>query len=330
MGRKAHAFRSISGQIANTHLAARWRLVMAHELAAGRVESEASARAGWTHVGLAIAALLWAGNFIAGRALRGDIGPLELNVWRWTIALAVLLPFYARTMWRQRSLLREHAGLVLALGITGVVVPHVCIYAALRSTQVVNALLLLTLTPILIIIGARVIYGRLMKPVQVFGMVISLCGAVALIARGNLAVITTLQYGSGDLWMLPAVLAAAAQALLLKRSPPHIAQGPLLAASIMAALALMVPAGLLFGNMVLPRGGRVVGSLAYIGIFASAAAFMLWNRGVARVGPARAAPYLFLMPLYGSALSYLILAEPLEAYQGLAGVAVMIGVWLAR
>jgi len=108
--------------------------------AAGAARGDVTtAGSAWPQIGLGIATFLWAGNFIAGRALRGDIGPIELNVWRWAIALAVLLPFTVGALWRQRAILRQHAGLVLGLGVTGVAVPHACVYAALRATTAVNA-----------------------------------------------------------------------------------------------------------------------------------------------------------------------------------------------
>ena len=47
---------------------------------------------------LALATLFWAGNFVAGRALRDWIDPLALNFLRWTIALALIVPFVWRSM----------------------------------------------------------------------------------------------------------------------------------------------------------------------------------------------------------------------------------------
>jgi drug/metabolite transporter (DMT)-like permease len=281
-------------------------------------------------IGLAVATLLWAGNFIAGRALRDEIGPLELNVWRWSIALAVLLPFTAGALWRQRALLRRRAGSVLALGLTGVAVPHACVYAALQNTSAVNALLLMSLTPLLIMLGTRVFFGQPISAWQWSGVALSLAGAVTLIARGSTDPLRALEFGSGDAWMVPAIIAAAAQALLLKRAPAGLAQAPLLAASIIAALALMLPGAAIFGNLGWPSGTRTIVSLGYVGALASAAAFLMWNHGVARVGPDGAAPFLFLMPMYGSVLSYAILGEPVRGFQYLGGALVLLGLWLAR
>ena len=280
-------------------------------------------------VGLAAATLLWSGNFVVGRALRGQMDPLELNFWRWLLALAVLLPFTAAGLVAQWPLLRRHVGFVLLLALSGVAIPHTCIYIALQTTSALNALLLLNLAPLLIALGARLWFGAPMHRSYWFGMVLSIAGALTLLVRGRPEVVLSLNLGRGDLWMLPAVLAVAAQALLLKRTPPGITQGPLLSASVVAALLLMMPL-LWQANLSVPSGGQMLASLAYIGIFASALAFWLWNRAVARVGPGRAAPYLYLMPLYGSLLSFVALGESVQGYQLAGGGLVLLGLWVAR
>ena len=42
---------------------------------------------------LALCNLLWAGNWIVGRALRDAFDPVSLNFWRWLIAVLALAPF---------------------------------------------------------------------------------------------------------------------------------------------------------------------------------------------------------------------------------------------
>lgn len=74
--------------------------------------------------GLALATLLWSGNFVIGRVLRDAIDPLGLNFWRWLVALVALLPFTAVALVRQWPLLRRYLLLVVALGLTGLAVPN--------------------------------------------------------------------------------------------------------------------------------------------------------------------------------------------------------------
>src|SRR6476469_6831808 len=103
-------------------------------------------------IGLSAAALFWSGNFLVGRALRNAISPLSLNFWRWTIALAILLPLTYGLLKRHRSLILRHWKLIVALGSTGIASFHTCVYLALTTTSAVNALLLLSLTPFLIVV----------------------------------------------------------------------------------------------------------------------------------------------------------------------------------
>lgn len=279
---------------------------------------------------LAIATLLWAGNFIAGRALRHEMAPLELNFWRWLVALAALLPFTASSLWRGRRFLMRNGGFIGLLALTGVVVPHTCVYAALGAASAVNALLLMSVAPLLIHVGDWAIFGAPMHKRQWLGMTVALTGAAILIARGDVSTLVSLRFGKGDLWMIPAVFSVATQALLLKCSPDSIGQAPLLAASVIAALVMMLPMMLMSGSPIVPPSGtRLVAGLLYVGVLASAAAFLLWNRGVARLGPGRSGPFLYLMPVYGSILSGVLLGEAARNFQYVGGALVFLGLWLA-
>jgi len=279
--------------------------------------------------GLALATFLMAGNFIAGRALRGEIDPLAMNFWRWLIAFVALAPFLAASAVKHGPLLRRHAGFVATLGLTGFVVPHTCNYFALQTTTAVNALLLMNLVPLGVTLGAAALYGQPVRPAQWLGLGVSLLGAAGLIVRFDPQVLRSLQLTPGDLWMLPAAASVALHILLLRRTPAGLPQGPLLLGSAFAAVLLMLPGMLLGGAGQWQVPAHAWPSLLYIGIGASAIAFVLWNRGVAEVGPQRAAPFMYLMPLYGSLLSVLLLAESPQPYQ-LAGAALVLsGLWLA-
>ena len=88
---------------------------------------------------LALANLFWSGNWIAGRALRDAFEPASLNFWRWTVATLVLAPFALPGLRGKLPLLRQHAGILLLLALTGVAVFQTLVYLGLRSTTAVNA-----------------------------------------------------------------------------------------------------------------------------------------------------------------------------------------------
>jgi drug/metabolite transporter (DMT)-like permease len=148
--------------------------------------------------------------------------------------------------------------------------------------------------------------------------------------RCDLDALLHLQFIGGDLWMMPAVIMASVHTLLLKKTPEGVTQGPLLLASTVAAIVGMAPAILWIGADSLAAITTVWPAAIYVGVFASAAAFLLWNRGVVAVGAQRAAPLMYLMPVYASVMGAAFIGEGVQTFQIAGGVIVLAGLWMAR
>ena len=282
------------------------------------------------YLGLTLAALLWSGNFVVGRALRGQIEPLALNFWRWTIGLAVLLLFTWGPVWQHRRSLLLHWKLVTLLGLTGMAVFHTCVYIALTSTTALNALLLLVLAPLLTAFGAWLVFRDPVTRGQQLGLAVALAGAILLIARGSLGRLTNLHFGVGDLWMLFAVLIWTVYSLLLKKRPAALPQAVLLTASSASAVACMLPLYLWmqWGALLPQLSTGALEGLLYVAVMASPLAFFFWNSGVAKIGPSRASTFIYLMPFFGAVLSFIFLGEGVQSYQVAGGVLVFLGIAL--
>ena len=276
-------------------------------------------------VALALAALLFSGNFVAGRGLRGQVDPLTLNFVRWLIAFALLAPF----AWPHANFtaLRREWRLILALGATGLASFHTLTYQALRSTTTANALLMLSLIPIATLLGSAVLWRERPSMGQIGGSVISVVGAAVLITRGDVAGILAHGLNAGDLWMLLGVVIWSAYTLLLRRCPKDLPPLVVLAASAAAALLLMAPPLILLAPTPLAVLAQptVLLSIGYIAVFASVIAFQLWLRGVAHLGPARAGQFLHLMPVFGAILAFVILGEVPTPIQIAGAVLVLSG-----
>jgi len=246
------------------------------------------------------------------------------------VAAIVLAPFVRGAFARQWPMLKHHWKYVAVLGVTGLAIPHTCSYEALQTTTAVNALLLLIMIPVFVSLGAWLFLGQRIGMSQWCGIALCLFGAAAILFRFDWDAVRELHFNRGDLWMLPAVIAASAHTLLLKRTPAGVAQGPLLLASMLAAILAMAPAVLWVGVGTLTAVANVWVGVLYVGIFASAVAFLLWNRGVVVVRAERAAPLIYLMPVYASVLSALFVGERVQAYQLAGGALVLAGLWMAR
>ncbi len=284
------------------------------------------------HLLLMGAAFFWAGNFIVGRALRGDIPPVSLNVWRWTIALIILLPLSFAHLRQYHLLLAEQWKLIVGLGATGIAAFHTCVYVALTTTPAVNALLFLSTAPVVIALLSWLAFGETATLRQGLGILISLLGALVLIARGNSTTLMSLRFNPGDLWMLIAVPMWAIYSVLLKRRPSQVPQLALLTASVIVGLVLLLPLYLWQvgrGETMVMTGANMLG-LLYIAVCASVIAFLCWNRGVAEIGPVKAGLFIHLMPVFGAILAVVFLGEAVAFYQIFGAVLVFSGIALTN
>ncbi len=281
---------------------------------------------------LSTATLLWAGNFVLGRGMRGHVPPVGLAFWRWSLALAVLLVVAGRGLLARRRELRARWGVVLALGVLGVGNFNLFLYVGVQHTTAANALLLNAAAPAFIL-ALSFAAGQGRPTLRMLaGVAVSLAGVLVILSHGRAGELLALRFNPGDLWVLAAVVSWSVYTVLLPRRPPGVEPLVLLAALALVGTAWIAP----FYAWEIHRGLRVVpdaatvASVLYVGLFASLAAYVAWNAGVAIAGPGRAGVALNLMPVFGTVLAVLLLGEPVHVFQGVGIALVLAGVWLAE
>jgi drug/metabolite transporter (DMT)-like permease len=70
-------------------------------------------------------------------------------------------------------------------------------------------------------------------------------------------------------------------------------------------------------------------TLAYVVIFPSTLAYLFFNRGIAMIGPNRAAPFFHLVPVFGSVMAILLLGEEPRLFHLVGYLMVFAGVVIA-
>ena len=279
---------------------------------------------------LTLTALFWSGNMVLGRGIRADVPPLALAFWRWAIAFALVLPLALPHFKAQWPLLRQGWKAVLILGLIGVGGYNTFAYIALQYTSATNAVLLNSFIPIVTIAISWAFLGKHLSRPQAIGVAISLCGALTIIARGNLQVLAHLNLNVGDAWMLLAVLVWAIYTVGLAWRPAGVHPMLMLAALIAVGLAALLPAYL--WEMTQGRHINVnlgsLATLAYVGIFPSFLGYIFYNRGVGEIGASKASLFIHLMPVFGTLLSAAFLSEIPLWYHYLGIALIFTGIWL--
>ena len=280
---------------------------------------------------LALANLFWAGNWVIGRALRDTLDPVTLNFFRWLIVVLVLAPFAWRAAVTHRSVIRQRAGWLLMLALTGVVLFQLLVYGGLRTTTTINAVLLNSTSPIFMLACAWLMERERATRRQVAGMLISLTGVLIILARGEAARLTQVEFHLGDAWILLAMAMWGIYSVLLKRRPPELGGVLLLFVVSVAGLALMLPLFIWDVSRVAPAmpSAAVVGAVFYTALAASVGSFICWNKGVEVVGANGAGVTMHLLPAFATLLAILLLGETFQLFHAAGIATILIGVVVA-
>ena len=280
---------------------------------------------------LALCMLFWAGSVVTGKAAAEQIPPALFTAARWGGALLLALPFAWGHLRRDGAALRGRWWLPVALGLLGVVTYNSLVYRGLHDTTAVNALLLQSATPVLILVAAFLLFGERPGWRQVAGILVSAAGVGVIAAEGSLEVLRHLRFNPGDALVLTAVASYALYSALL-RLRPAVHPLSLLTASMAAGMVVLVP----LAGAEAATGARMVVSglsvacLLYAMVFPAFLAYLLFNRGVELAGAARAGQFMHLMPAFGLALAVLLLGERLHAFHAAGMALIGAGLWLAE
>lgn len=278
---------------------------------------------------LTLTALFWAGNAVVARALHVLLPPATMAFWRWVLALLLLLPFVLRPMYEQRALLRGHWMRLALLGVLGVGCYNTFLYAALQTTTATNGVLISSITPVLIVLVGRILFGVEMTRRQQAGILLSLLGVVGIVSRGELAVLERLDFNQGDLLLVGCAVTWALYTVLLRFRPVGIDTLAFLGAAVIGGiLLLMLPLYLveLASRRTAVWNAATGAGMAYFAVFPSILAYLFWNRGVRQVGANRAGLFLYLIPVFGIVLAIVFLGERLHLFHLLGAALIFTGI----
>jgi drug/metabolite transporter (DMT)-like permease len=281
---------------------------------------------------LTVPPLLWAGNAIVGRLVRDAVPPMTLNLIRWAIALAVLVPL-GRAAFRPGSGVLANWRRYAALGLLGVGLYNSLQYLALQSSTPINVTLVASGMPVWMLLVGRLFYGVPVKRKQVFGAVLSILGVLVVLCRGDVQQLLNLRLVVGDLYMILATIAWSFYSWMLMQQKDV----PALRADWAAFLLAQVGYGVLWSALL--SGGEwalygvqiawswpVAAALLYVSIGPAIVAMRCWGTGVQRAGPSIGAFFINLTPLFTALLSSAFLGEAPHLYHVLAFAMIVGGI----
>lgn len=285
---------------------------------------------GQAYLLLIVTTLLWAGNIVLGRLVAGHVPPIALAFVRWGGAFLILLPFAWPHLKRDWPEILRHWPIMLVLSFTGIASYNTLVYFGLQFTGALTGVLLQSAQPLVIALVTFSLFAERLSGRQAAGILLSLCGVVAIVSQGDLERLAAVRFNVGDILILVAVVLYAIYSALLRRRPA-IHWISFLAATFLIGDVMLLPvfAWEISTGYVLRFDWLTVAACVYVAIFPSLVAYAFFNRGVELIGANRAGPFFHLMPLFGALMAVGFLGERFQWFHGLGMAAILSGVALA-
>ena len=284
---------------------------------------------------LSLTSLFWAGNTVLGLVRRRVTCASQSRspLIRWGGATAIpLLPFAARHILRDWPIIRKNAGVLILIAFVGFSVYNTMAYYGLQYTTAINGLLLQSVGPLFVAMWTFALFGERLTLRQACGIAVSLTGVLVIICHGSLTVLLTIKLPNrGDV-----------QALFWRSSPMasmrlYLRKRPVMHPLSCQAVGMGLGAAMLIPGVVweIASGRTVVfdaeslASFAFVCIFPSLLGYLFLNRGIELIGANRAAPFMHLVPVFGSVLAIVLLGERFELFHAVGYALVFAGITIA-
>jgi drug/metabolite transporter (DMT)-like permease len=279
---------------------------------------------------LALTSLFWAGNTILGRFIVGHVPPMTLAFIRWSGATVILLPFAARHLRRDWPAIRRRAGVMTLLAFTGFAIYNTLAYYGLQYTTAINGLLLQSVAPLFVAMWTFVLFGDRLTLRQAGGICLSLTGVTVIVCHGSFAVLLAIAFNRGDVSFLVALVVYGFYAAYLRKRPA-IHPFSFLVAGMGGGALFLIPAMIweLASGRTVALDAESFLSFAFVCIFPSLLGYLFLNRGIELIGANRAAPFIHLVPVFGSVLAIVLLGEKFQLYHAVGYGLVFSGITVA-
>ncbi len=285
----------------------------------------------WTAYGaVTLQGLVSAGTYlIAKRALR-ELEPLEI-AWIRFVAAALLFAVILVAMRKPLAPPRGQRAHVLALGILGLPINQGLFLVGLAYTVPTHAAIMYALTPVAVLLGARLLLGERVTFARAVGVAIALVGvALVLVARGLAAERGPL---IGDVLILVAMLAWTGYTLLTRSLVQQHGATAVTGWAMIAGGLVSAP----FGPWVMRHPAELAhvsrigwGAVVYLVLATSCLSYFLWAYGLRRLPASKVAVFSNLQPVETALLAWAITGERITASAALGGVLVMLGVAVSQ
>ena len=273
-----------------------------------------------------------ASNLIVARGGVEFVPPISLAFWRWTFVFLFLLPFTYLSLKKNYKIIIIEYKKLFFLGAMGCGVCGAFPFLAGETTTVTNMGIIYTSSPIFIIMISAFFFNEKINFIKIIGLISCLAGVFAIIIKGDINLLLSLNFTIGDLWMLAAAIGWALYSIYLfywKSQLPIFQRFTLVAFfGAMSLLPFYIIEEVVFQRTVF--SSQFFSWVLFAAISPGIIAFTLYTKAQKSLGASLTGFTLYIFTIYAAIYGFIFFDEKLESFHFLGTVLVFFGVYLAK
>ena len=285
--------------------------------------------------------LVWGGTFTSARILGNEMDPAVSAFLRFLIAsIVMLLMLYSSEGYLPRISKKQILPLI-GMGLTGIALYNLLFFYGLVHAEASRGSMITATNPMLTAVGAAFIFKERFTLVRVIGFVLCLLGASLIITRGDLSSMLDKGIGLGELAFIGCAFSWAAYTLIGRFMSSHVSEGndeKQLSSLAVIAYASTIGMAILFVvalNQGLFEAVKTITwsaslNLLYLAILATVIGFVWFQEGIKVLGAAKAAVFIYFMPVSAVFWAWLILDEKFTLILAIGAILVISGIYLVN
>lgn len=282
------------------------------------------------YISLIFSMMLWSSNVLLTRANVGQIPPVGLAFFRWSIAAFILASFNYSAVFAHRHILIKEYKKVVVLALLGVTFYSSTIYTALQSTTAINANTIGSSGPLLTTLLVWFLLKEKTSALQIISIMLACVGVGIVITRGSFETLLSISFNDGDLLVITAVLIWSIYSILIQKwqlnLPPFVLLTLQACVGICGLFVLYCIESL--NNGVYWPNYSHWPTIIYLAIFPSIISFSLWLSAVKELGSALTSLFGYMQIVFTTTFACLFLNESLHTYQVIGALFILVGLYL--
>lgn len=289
------------------------------------------------HIALFTVGATYAANYLLAKGLMPNlIGPSGFIVARVTGALLLFFPIWFFS--GREVIKREHWPRLILCGLFGVAINQLMFFNGLNLTSPLNSALIMTATPIIVLVTSAILLGSQLTVRKVSGVLLGALGAVSLIYLGRDLSSSQSSSWVGDVFILINATSYSIYLVIVKPLMPHYKPITVISWAFLAGWIFVLPVGMhqfLEVEWMTFELAEVL-KFSFVIVMVTFVAYLLNIFALKHLAPTTVSAYIYLQPLLVLVFTFLFLyLEIVKDYSAdftwqklLCGLLIFVGVYL--